>query len=702
MASRGSTVVRQGQPMAQKNVKPFGGRPAGKFPFKNPLPKIGGTALISALSSQLDDYNVWRQGLLTAMQDYMQFVEHHGQSKGLGDLPIYELIEDLKSDKLTIAIVGEFSRGKTELINAIFFADHNERLLPTDAGRTTMCPTELLYDEKQPPCIMLLPIETRENEKSVAEYKRASAQWSKLPLTLNNSAKMADVFQELVKNKRVSVQEASKLGLYDPNLEGSESGIARDGMVDIPVWRHAIINYPHPLLRKGLVVVDTPGLNSLGSEPELTLDMLPNAHAVLFVLSADTGVTRSDLDVWNKYVRPATEGSEGRRVAVLNKVDTLWDELRGDEAIAASISRQTQETAYALNITKTQVYPVSALKGLTGKIQNDGVLLDRSGLPALETKLSKEVIPFKQQLVHDKLVNQVGSMVDNTDALVEVKLKSVVKQLEELKGLRGKNQSVIQDIIERVSKEQETYDKKLETFNICRARLSEQAHILQTYLSLKSFDKLISHTRRDMHEAWTTTGLKIGMRTFFDGAIETMQEVNKQAHVLKDMVESTYKEFQLEYGLVKIKSSSFSMRPYMNSLSRLHRDAERFRNSTILVVTEQHFVIKRFFITMVSHARNTFSQCNDDVRAWGKAIMGPVILQIQEHKDSIDRRAENLRKISEQQSSIGDRINELEGIKDELEKQLKTTRYIRDRIEQHMFFDRPDDPFASEADVRPK
>ena len=44
--------------------------------------------------------------------------------------------------------------------------------LPSSAGRTTMCPTELMYDETFPPCIRLLPIETRSETLSTTEYKK--------------------------------------------------------------------------------------------------------------------------------------------------------------------------------------------------------------------------------------------------------------------------------------------------------------------------------------------------------------------------------------------------------------------------------------------------------------------------------------------------------------------------------------------------
>ena len=651
--------------------------------MKNVISHQFGKPTLSSLGTQLDDYNLWREGLLNAVTEYQDFVDREGQSKGIGDLPIYDLIETLRTDKLTVAIVGEFSRGKTELINSIFFADHRERLLPTDAGRTTMCPTEIRYDENVEPSLMLLPIETRESSTTIGEYKRTPTQWTRIRLDLMDPAGLQENFREIVKSKMVTVQEAQALDLYDP-LDETQTLNARSGMVEIPVWRHAIINYPHPLLKKGLVILDTPGLNSLGAEPELTLSMLPQAHAVIFVLSADIGVSKSDLEVWNHYVRPATDGSDGRRLVVLNKIDTLWDELRGEAAVAASISRQAQETAMALEIPKTNVFPVSALKGLIGKIREDKDLIQKSGLMNLEITFSKEVIPYKQSLIHDKLVHQLGDMVENTDNLITDKLSWVTSQYNELQGLRGQTVESIQKIMKEVEKEQYLYERRIEDFNLAKAKVAEQMQILATHLSLRAFDRLIKQTRKDMHDSWNTVGLKVGMKTFFDGAVETMQKVHDQALVVKNTLEEIYGQFQVEYGLSKIKSGKFSTQPYLNELSRLYNDAEAFRNSARLVMTEQHFVIKRFFITMVAHARNMFSRCNDDVRAWNKAVMAPIAVQIHDHKISIDRRLENLKRSAQQKGSLEGRIKELEMVKKDLERQKGTTEYIRAKINQHV------------------
>src|SRR3569832_2980035 len=107
---------------------------------------------------------------------------------------------------------------------------------------------------------------------------------------------MAEALREVMKVKRVSIEDAKKLGLYSPELHSHyQDDDAPPTHVDIPMWSHALISFPHPLLQQGLAILDTPGLNDLGSEPELTQSMLPNAPAVQFVLAAATSVTRSDM-----------------------------------------------------------------------------------------------------------------------------------------------------------------------------------------------------------------------------------------------------------------------------------------------------------------------------------------------------------------------------------------------------------------------
>src|SRR5690606_10478027 len=185
-------------------------------------------------------------------------------------------------------------------------------------------------------------------------------------------------------------------GLYDNAAAEATTVVLEDpDTIEIPAWRHALINYPHPLLSSGLVVLDTPGLNALGSEPELTMSMIPSAHAVLFLLAMDTGVTRSDLDIWRKHVQPRVP----RRLAVLNKADLLWDDFKSDEEIAESVRVQVETTARALDLQLDSVLAVSAKKALVARIRKDADLLARSGIERLESMLADEIVPAKQEIM---------------------------------------------------------------------------------------------------------------------------------------------------------------------------------------------------------------------------------------------------------------------------------------------------------------
>lgn len=637
----------------------------------------------AAFAAHLDHYQQWRDDLTKAISDYQDWVEQQGLADGEQDLRIYELVESLRSDKLVIAMVAEYSRGKSELLNAIFFADHKERLIPSATGRTTMCPTELRYDEKDGPCVRLLPIETRKTSLTISEYKQTPIHWTTLHILKPNSPdELRELFSEVTKTKKVHVREAEELGLYDRDHPGAVLPVTSDGLIEVPIWRHAIINYPHPLLKKGLVILDTPGLNALGSEPELTVNMLPNAHAVVYVLSADAGVTRTDLEVWRNHVNPLGNAKVNGHIVALNKIDILWDELHDRDTIAATLARQIADGSQKLSIEKRSLFPVSAQKGLVAKIKGDQRLLEQSGLPALEAKLADDIIPSKHEIVRSRVVHEVSGRVESSRVSLLNRLSGINKQLAELKRLGGEKLDTIQKIVSHIREEKKKYDKEVEGFQLTHKILSEQAQTLIGYLSLQSFDKLIKKTRRDMHESWTTYGLKVGMETFFKGALVRMEAVSKQASEIRGIVNNIYEKLHREYGLAKMVPANLKLVPFITELKKLEQKAEVFRNSPMMMMTEQHFVIKKFFISLVSQTRTIFLDCNTCAKGWFQACVSPVFTQIENHRNMIDRNLANLKAVHKNMDHLGDRIAELERVKRDLEKQIKTVDNLLRRIHQ--------------------
>ncbi len=636
-------------------------------------------------SLRMRAYDVWKANVLQALEEFQHWLDAHELNESENDLRIYETLEALRRDRLTLAFVAEFSRGKTELINAIFFANYGRRLLPSEAGRTTMCPSELFYDrETKQAYLRLLPIETRREERSICEYKKDPLQWVSIPLDVDSPEQMAEALREVVKTKLVPIKIARALGLYD---ESQDPQYKKTGelpeQVEIPMWRHALISFPHPLLQQGLVILDTPGLNALGNEPELTVNMLPAAQAVLFVLAADTGVTRSDLDMWEHHVHRQGGSQHTKHLAIaLNKIDTLWDDLKDHNTVNASIESQRRKVAELLGVDSDRVFPVSAQKGLVGKVRDDAALLERSRLSQLERFLADEVLPNKLDMLRDHILKEVGGLLDQTYSLLDNRLQQTSKELENLRALRGKNADVIQHLMKKSREEQAIYLRNVEGFQSSRRVLQSAAKTMLDALSLDSFDKLINKTRKDMSSAWTTHGLRSAMGNFFATARETMDLVALQAEQTRTLIRATYRKFHEEHGLPAVTPKIFSVDQYNLELHRLLEEAEAFRNSPVMAMTEQSFLIKKFFISIVSQARSVFFRANQEADAWLKEVMNPLVQQIKDHKRVMEKRLDTLRRISESRDTLEGKINELEGSRHELRRELETLNRLRDMLQQ--------------------
>ncbi len=166
------------------------------------------------LAAHFEAYGDWRRRLSAGISGLHEWLTQQDLADAQTDQKVQELLERLHQDKLVVAFVAEFSRGKSELINAIFFADFGQRLLPSSAGRTTMCPTELLYDATRAPSIRLLPIETRLKDATVTEFKNYADEWVTIPLDLSSADRMSEALARVSQVKHVPVGLARKYGLH--------------------------------------------------------------------------------------------------------------------------------------------------------------------------------------------------------------------------------------------------------------------------------------------------------------------------------------------------------------------------------------------------------------------------------------------------------------------------------------------------------
>ena len=199
--------------------------------------------MTTEFEAQIAKYQKWREDLRTTIEAYQAWLEGHGHADIQRSLRIYDLVESLRSDRIILAFLGEFSRGKSELINAIFFSDYKKRLLPSDVGRTTMCPTEIFCDPSEEPYVRLLPIESRKGEDSIGALKHKPVEWVRIKLDVDSQEEMAKAMSSLADVKTVEVEEADRLGLLDENGPPS---VRRAGAHEISSSEAPTIPSPRP------------------------------------------------------------------------------------------------------------------------------------------------------------------------------------------------------------------------------------------------------------------------------------------------------------------------------------------------------------------------------------------------------------------------------------------------------------------------
>jgi hypothetical protein len=613
------------------------------------------------LAARFEAYSDWRRRLSAGISGLHEWLSQQDLADAQADLKIQHLLERLHQDKLVVAFVAEFSRGKSELINAIFFADFGQRLLPSSAGRTTMCPTELLYDPTRPPSIRLLPIETRIRDGSVAEFKNYADEWVTLALDLSSADKMSHVLSQVSQTKRIPIALARKYGLYDDADVLAPMSAADEGAIDIPAWRHAVINFPHPLLQQGLVILDTPGLNAIGTEPELTLNLLPNAHAILFILAADAGVTRTDIDVWQNHlvgVEPATK--EGRLV-VLNKIDGLWDELRSAAEIEAEIARQVKTSAQLLAIPPAQVFAVSAQKALLAKVNGDDSLLGKSRLPQLEQALSKELIPAKRDIVGTATRTEIRTLAASVRSILDARSAGIQEQLGELRGLRGKNQDVVEHMMDRIKQEKDLFERGMQRYTALRTVFTQQTTALYESIGLQTLRETAGETRMRIEASPFTKGVRGAMSDFFAAIRGNVERSAQRTIEIHDMMEAMYTRFAKEHGLEPFSPPPFSMLKYQKEIDRLERAYNVHFNTLWNMVSKAKFTLmKRFFETIAIRVKHVYDIANRDLESWLKAVMAPLETQVREHHLQLRRRLESVKRIHRASDELEDRIAELE------------------------------------------
>jgi hypothetical protein len=426
--------------------------------------------------------------------------------------------------------------------------------------------------------------------------------------------------------------------------------------VEVPAWRHAAINYPHPLLKRGLVVLDTPGLNAIGAEPELTLSLLPAAHGVVFICGADTGVTKSDLAVWRDHLG----GQSMARYVVLNKIDALADPLLSPEAVLAQIENQVKSTAATLEIEPSRVFPLSARQALTARIEGNRKGLEDSRLLALEDALATQLLPRRREVI-TQLVTETAQAIElQAQRSLGDQRRQIAEQMLELRGLRGKNSGKVAQMIQRVDAEAQEFERCTEKLLALRAVHSK---VLREQLTSLASDALRDEVAQMQDEAAATL-FKLGAKKAFIALCTRLRvritRARSRSQEIHEMLQGSFKQLNTEYGF----ALSLTRLP---TLERTDRELDLIESSYVqylglsnaLRLAEPRFM-EQFRRMLLSKLNMVFENASGEIELWNKSASTQVDSQLRDRRRGFKRRRESLERIQTAAGELDARIADLE------------------------------------------
>ncbi len=303
------------------------------------------------------------------------------------------LRDRLKGDRLQLAVLGQFKRGKSTFINALLGAP----VLPIAVVPLTAVPIFISWASE--PLIRVRFQDGREPEQFEATEPNA----------------IRDFLFRFV------AEEANPK---------NRLGVARVDLL-----------YPAPILADGTVLIDTPGVGStFHHNTEAAFQIIPECDAVLFVASADPPITQTELD----YLRRLKAKTE-RIFFILNKVDYIGAAER--KSVAEFLRKVLVEND--LFPPEGKIFPTSARNGLIAKQNGDPKQLDESGIAAIEGHLVRYLATEKAQLLETAIRNKAADALSQAEGEVRLRLQALQMPVEELVSKSEAFEEALRSIEER-------------------------------------------------------------------------------------------------------------------------------------------------------------------------------------------------------------------------------------------------------------
>jgi hypothetical protein len=165
------------------------------------------------------------------------------------------------------------------------------------------------------------------------------------------------------------------------------------------------------------------------------------------------------------------------------------------------------------------------------------------------------------------------------------------------------------------------------------------------------------------------------MKDLMQRTAELALLITEQANQIKGTADEVYKLFHEHHGFTDRKPPPLQVEHFINNMKQLQKATQEFCASPVNVMTEKHFLMRRFFIQLGGQAQVVFQQAHADCQHWIRDVFGPLRQQIGDHKAALEKRSNSLMDIHENQHVLEVNLAALE-------KQLATAQQQSTELDQ--------------------
>jgi hypothetical protein len=407
----------------------------------------------------------------------------------------------------------------------------------------------------------------------------------------------------------------------------------------------------------------------MGSEPELTVHRIPDAAAIVFMLGADTGVTRTDRELWGEHIEPI-HGVENSCYVVLNKIDGLRDGFKPEQQVLEEIDRQVKSSAETLRVDPTRVFALSAKQGLVAKIQDDRDGMLKSRLYRLEQALSRGMV-HQRRLDHAAAIRaETRTAFAESRALIDSRAEFMRDQLDELVALQGKNQKLVDALGRKAAAERERIEQARAVLMGMRTIHNRNADELARLLDPNSVREAGIQARMAVLSSKFSSGIGETLDGFFRGNRERMRQaigVIGEAHA---MMASVSRKFSEEFRIATVEALPFATERFLVELDRLEeRCARDFKGAASLLTRRRSTLSSLFFDSIAMKVIHVFEIADREARTWMNAFIRPLEAQLSAFQEQSNGRVEGMARIRNAETDLVARMGELRGLIAEVKQQ---------------------------------